>query len=172
MSLFGLVVGILFGFTLQKGGVVKYDSQVGAMQLKDMSMFRFMMTTMLVGMFGLGLASAFDLISFTHEPLSLFGVVVGGLIFGIGWSILGYCPGTAGGALGEGYLDALSGIAGLLVGGVVYAFIYPNMTELYNETIIGTPGLPELLGLPVLITAGLMGLIFITTFFWWSRLKI
>ena len=51
--------------------------------------------------------------------------MLGGLLFGAGWGLLGYCPGTAGGALGEGRVDALAGMAGMLVGAAVFAEAYP-----------------------------------------------
>jgi hypothetical protein len=54
-------------------------------------------------------------------------VVLGGLIFGIGWGLLGYCPGTSLGAIGEGRWDALCGVLGMLVGAALYAEAYPGM---------------------------------------------
>jgi uncharacterized membrane protein len=46
----GLVTGIVFGFLLQKGRVLRFDKQVGAMLLKDMTIFKFMLSAILVGM--------------------------------------------------------------------------------------------------------------------------
>lgn len=48
-------------------------------------------------------------------------------MFGIGWGVLGYCPGTAAGALAEGRLDARWGLLGMTVGGMVYAALYPAL---------------------------------------------
>ena len=39
--------------------------------------------------------------------------------------MLGYCPGTAIGALGEGRVDALAGIAGMVAGAILFAELYP-----------------------------------------------
>ena len=52
-----------------------------------------------------------------------------GLIFGIGWGLLGYCPGTSAGALGEGRWDAVWGILGMLAGAAIYAEAYPGPQE-------------------------------------------
>ena len=172
MALFGLVIGVLFGFALQKGAVVKYDKQIGAMQFKDMTIFRFMMTTMLVGMIGLWIASAIGLISFTHEPFSVFGVIVGGLIFGIGWAMVGYCPGTAGGALGEGNLDALSAILGFIVAGVAYALFFPTLSELYSSTIISKEGFAEFLNIPSFVVILIFSVLFFLIFRYWEKKDI
>jgi uncharacterized membrane protein YedE/YeeE len=59
------------------------------------------------------------------KPLALGPNIIGGLIFGAGWGFLGYCPGTAGGALGEGRWDALWGMLGMLFGAVLYAVFFP-----------------------------------------------
>jgi len=55
------------------------------------------------------------------------GVVIGGLTFGVGWGLLGYCPGTSLGAFGEGRWDSLLGIVGMLCGAALYAEAYPTM---------------------------------------------
>jgi hypothetical protein len=79
------------------------------------------------------------------KATSIGGQVFGGLIFGVGWGLLGYCPGTAGGALGEGRLDALWGIFGMIAGGGIYAVVYPwlkaNILSIGNLGKITVPGL-------------------------------
>lgn len=125
--IYGLASGILFGFLLQRARVIRYDKQVGALLLKDMTIVKFMFTAILVGMTGIYLLGDLNIIQVTGRPLVIGGVVLGGGLFGIGWALLGYCPGTAWGALGEGRIDALAGILGLMAGGVLYSFIYPAM---------------------------------------------
>jgi hypothetical protein len=52
--------------------------------------------------------------------------VIGGLIFGVGFALLGYCPGTVAGAVGTGALDALfGGMIGLLIGAGIFAELFP-----------------------------------------------
>ncbi|HPJ48541.1 MAG TPA: YeeE/YedE thiosulfate transporter family protein [Synergistales bacterium] len=56
--------------------------------------------------------------------------VIGGLIFGAGFAILGYCPGTIAGAIGNGYLDALvGGLAGIITGAGIFAALYPRLND-------------------------------------------
>ncbi len=123
----GLITGVLFGFLLQKARVLRYDKQLGALRLQDMTIVKFMLSAVIVGMIGLHLLSDLGLIALSIKGAVLGANVIGGLIFGIGWGLVGYCPGTSLGALGEGRWDALWGILGMLVGAGLYAETYPFM---------------------------------------------
>ncbi|MBU1041276.1 MAG: YeeE/YedE family protein [Proteobacteria bacterium] len=145
---FGLITGILFGVLLQRSEVIRYDRQLGALLFQDMTIVKFMLTTVLVGMVGVHLLVDLELAKLSIKPLILGGTVLGGLTFGVGWGLLGYCPGTSGGALGEGRVDALAGIAGMLVGAAVFAEAYPTL----KATVLtwgdyGKVTVPQLLGL-------------------------
>ena len=126
--IYGLVTGILFGILLQRAEVIRFDRQVGAMLLADMTIVKYMLSAILVGMIGLGLVQDLGLAEATEiKALSLGPQVLGGLIFGVGWAVLGYCPGTSAGALGEGRVDALWGILGGVAGASLYAEVYPQV---------------------------------------------
>ena len=130
MSLvYGLITGIIFGFLLQKARVLRYDKQLGALRLIDMTIIKFMLSAIIVGSIGIYLLNDLKLIKLSMKSTSVGAQVVGGCLFGIGWGLLGYCPGTAGGALGEGRIDGLWGILGMLCGGGLYAVIYPFMQK-------------------------------------------
>lgn len=109
MLIYGLVTGIAFGFILQKGRVLRYDKQLGALLFRDMTIIKFMLTSVLVGMVGVYLLVDLDLAKLSIKTTVLGGNILGGLIFGLGWGLLGYCPGTSAGALGEGRWDAVWG---------------------------------------------------------------
>lgn len=144
----GLITGIFFGVFLQKAEVLRYDRQVGALRLLDMTIFKFMLSAIIVGSIGVYLLKDLGVVSLNLKSASIGSQVFGGLLFGVGWGILGYCPGTAGGALGEGRLDGLWGILGMLAGGGIYAAVYPWFRE--NVTGLGKLGkatVPELLGI-------------------------
>ena len=143
----GLVTGILFGFLLQKGRVLRFDKQVGAMLLKDMTIFKFMLSAILVGMLGITLLTAWGIITPGHKAMNLGAVLVGGALFGAGWAVMGFCPGTAIGAIGEGRWHALFAVAGMIAGAALYAELYP----FFKVTVLawkdfGKIGLPEALG--------------------------
>ena len=147
MILFGLITGILFGFLLQKARVIRYDKQLGALRLMDMTIVKFMLSTVLVAMVGTYLLKDLGLVKLSVKPALLGGVILGGLIFGIGWGLLGYCPGTALGALGEGRFDALWGILGMLVGAGLYAEAYPFLKEtVLTWGNLGKITFPQVLG--------------------------
>ena len=122
----GAVTGILFGFLMQKAQVIRYDRQLAALRLQDMTIVKFMLTTILVAMVGIYLLFDLGLIKLSVKPLILGGNVLGGLIFGIGWGIVGYCPATAMGALGEGRYDSVFGLLGMILGPGFYAEVYPS----------------------------------------------
>ena len=124
-QIMGLVTGILFGFLLQKGRVLRFEKQVGAMLLADMTILKFMLSAIMVGMVGIALLSGVGIITLSHKAMNVGGVVVGGALFGAGWAFMGFCPGTSVGALGEGRWHALFAIAGMLAGGALYAELYP-----------------------------------------------
>ncbi|SMC74441.1 DUF6691 family protein [Sporomusa malonica] len=122
---YGFITGVLFGFFLQKGRVLRYDKQLAALLLKDMTIVKFMLSHIVVAMVGVYFLYDLGMVKLAIKPTILGGVIVGGLIFGLGWGLVGYCPGTSLGALGEGRLDALWGIFGMLVGAALYAEAYP-----------------------------------------------
>ena len=148
MLLYGVITGVLFGFLLQKGRVLRYDKQLGALRLLDMTIVKFMLSTVLVGMIGVYLLKDIGLAQLSIKSTILGGVILGGLTFGIGWGLLGYCPGTSLGALGEGRWDAVWGIVGMLIGAALYAEAYPFI----KRTVLtwcdyGKITLPEVLGI-------------------------
>ena len=145
--LYGLVTGILFGFLLQKGRVLRYDKQLGALRLMDMTIVKFMLSTVLVGMVGVYILKDLGLVKLSVKPTNLGANIIGGLIFGAGWGLLGYCPGTSAGALGEGRWDSLWGILGMLVGAAVFAEVYPALkTSILTWGKLGKITLPQVLG--------------------------
>ncbi len=146
--IYGLITGIVFGFLLQKGRVIRYDKQIGALRLIDMTIVKFMFTTILVAMVGVYLLKDLGMAKLSIKPTVLGGNIIGGLIFGIGWGLLGYCPGTQIGALGEGRWDAVWGILGMLAGAAVFAEMYPAL----KNTVLkwgdfGKITIPQVLGI-------------------------
>jgi uncharacterized membrane protein YedE/YeeE len=127
MLIYGLITGIVFGFLLQKGQVVRYDKQLGALRLIDLTIVKFMLSAVIVSMAGLYLFKDLGWAELSIKTTSLGANIIGGLIFGVGWGIVGYCPGTAVGALAEGRMDALAGIIGMLCGAALYAEMYPSL---------------------------------------------
>jgi len=147
MLVYGLVTGVLFGFLLQKGRVLRYDRQLGALRLVDMTIVKFMLSAVMVGMAGVYFLKDMGLAKLSVKSFILGGVVPGGLVFGIGWGILGYCPGTSAGAVGEGRWDGIWGILGMLTGAALFAEAYPFLKRtLLTWGDYGKITVPEVLG--------------------------
>ncbi len=168
--IYGLVTGILFGFFLQRGQVLRYDKQIGALRLMDMTILKFMLTAIFVGSVGIYLLKDLGIVKLSIKSTVLGATIIGGLIFGLGWGLLGYCPGTSIGAIGEGRWDGLWGLLGMLAGAAVYAEAYPLMKrtvltwgDLGKITLPGILGINHWIVVPVFVLAG-AGL-----FYWFEK---
>jgi hypothetical protein len=125
--IFGLITGFILGFTIQKAKVVRYEVLVGQLRLKDFTMLKLMLTAVVVGMVGIYIFKDIGIVELSIKSTQLVANILGGLIFGVGFALLGYCPGTGVGAVGEGRTDAFwGGVLGMLVGAGLYAEIYHN----------------------------------------------
>ena len=143
---FGLLVGILFGFFLQKGGVTSYDVIVGQLLLQNFTVVKVILSAVMVAMIGVHLLVRFGYAELHVLPGSWGSNLVGGLIFGIGFALLGLCPGTVAGAAGTGALDALiGGILGLLVGSGLFITLYPKILPILCRGPFSAQTLPDLL---------------------------
>jgi len=142
-----LVLGVLFGFALNKAGLTRYTKIVNQFRLTDMAVLKFMMTALVVAMIGLYALHGIGFIEFPTVPATyIVGNLVGGLIFGVGMALAGFCPGTAMAGAGEGKLDYLvPGLLGFLVGAVIYGLTYdavfPKISALANYGNVTMPQL-------------------------------
>lgn len=173
LILMGLVTGILFGFLLQKATVLRYDRQIGALRLKDMTIVKFMLSAVCVSMVGVYLLHDLGMVSLSIKATILGANIIGGILFGLGWGLLGYCPGTSLGALGEGRYDALWGIIGMIFGAAVFTRAYPFLTEtVYQWGDYGKLTIPSALGInhwPVIIVFIIISLLL---FRWFEKMKL
>lgn len=144
---FGLGFGIIFGFLLHKGGATKYDVIVGQLLLTDFTVLKIMLSAIVTGMIGVYFMKSQGWIKLSIKSGSVGKNVLGGLIFGVGFAVLGYCPGTIAGAIGNGYLDAITGgAAGIVLGTWLFAVMYPGLKDgILKKGDFGDMSLPGLL---------------------------
>lgn len=128
--LLGLVTGILFGILLQKGRVAKFRVIMGQFLLKDWTVAKIMLTAIATGSAGVWFMVQMDWASLHIKPAAFAPVILGGVLFGIGMAIFGYCPGTSVAACGEGRRDAMIGLAGMLTGAFIYVAAFPALQAL------------------------------------------
>jgi uncharacterized protein len=99
---------------------------VGQFQFKDFSVLKIMLSAIVVGSIGIyGMREIGLEIGLHIKTTAILGNSLGGLIFGVGMATLGYCPGTAVAAIGEGSRHAIVGVLGMIVGAGLYAEAFP-----------------------------------------------
>ncbi len=164
--LLGLVTGIVFGVLLQKGQVAKFPVIVGQFLLKDWTVVKIMGTAVVVGSVGVFALVAAGYASLHVKPLLLGGVLLGGALFGIGMTVLGYCPGTTVAACGEGRRDAMAGVLGMFAGALAFVAAWPALQPvikgLGNEGKVTIPDLTDTspwLWITGLALAGIAGMV-------------
>jgi uncharacterized membrane protein YedE/YeeE len=145
----GLVFGVIFGFLLQKGGVAKYHILIGVLLLEDFTVIKVMVSAIIVGMVGIFTMHRLGMVELHLKPTRYAANVLGGLLFGVGFALIGYCPGTGAAALGQGNYDAIGGVLGLMAGSYLYAEASGALSrsvEKWGDR--GKLTLPELVGAP------------------------
>lgn len=153
--LLGLLTGFLFGFLLQKGRVSDRRVIVGQFLLRDFTVMKVMLTAIVVGGIGVYAMHAAGLTRLFVKPAQLAAVIGGGLIFGAGMVLLGYCPGTAVAAAGEGKRDAWWGLLGMIAAAAAYAELAAGFSKsILTWANLGPVTLPELTGVPAWIWLG------------------
>ena len=125
-----VIIGIIFGIILQRSRINTYNKIGGFAMLKDYTVAKVLLIAIGVGSILLFLEIQMGLATLSVKPCDIGGVIIGGIIFGIGMAVLGYCPGTLVVAMGEGAVDALVGIIGGLSAGLVYILLYPRIGQL------------------------------------------
>lgn len=115
------VFGAIFGFLLQKGGVAKFDILVGVLLLENFVVVQVMLSAIIVGMAGVYLLEQMGVLEPQIKETVYGSNIIGGMIFGVGFGLLAYCPGTNAAAVGQGNLDALVGVVGMVLGSYLFA---------------------------------------------------
>ena len=145
----GAMFGLAFGFLLQKGGVGKFHVLIGQLLLQDFTVAKVMLTAIVVGMIGVFTLHHFAKVNLHIKPTRIGSNIIGGLLFGAGFALMGYCPGTAAVALGQGSWDALFGMAGLIAGSWIFAELSGwTKRTIENWGDLGKVLLPDLLHVP------------------------
>lgn len=144
-----VVLGLGFGFCLERAGFGSARKLTAVFYLFDMSVVKVMFTaivTAMVGLFLLSAAGVLDLSGLYLEPTSYAAQLIGGLVFGAGFIIGGYCPGTSIAAMATGRKDGAAFALGMLAGVMAYAEFTPGLDAWIKATSQGELTLPALTG--------------------------
>jgi hypothetical protein len=145
------LVGIGFGFALERGGFGSAKKLVSQFYLNDLAVFKVMFTAIVTAMLGvtyLSWAGFLDLSLVYLVPTYWVAQVVGGLVLGVGFVVGGYCPGTSLVSTATGKLDGLVFVLGFAAGTLGFALAFPLVKGLYTAGSLGTRTLPQVLGIP------------------------
>ena len=143
--LLGLLIGLIFGFLLDKGGVTHYRTIMGQLLLRDFRVMKIIFSAIITGSVGLQILRSLGYVEFNLKPCRLRANIIGGLIFGLGFGLLGYCPGTAAGGVGVGSIHAFIGVVGILLGAGLFARLYPRLADYLANDSLGKVSISELL---------------------------
>ena len=171
-------IGFVFGFALFHAGFTDSRRIAWAFYFKDVGvpvvMFSAIVTGML-GLWGLSLVGVIDISQVYMLPTFLVPMAVGGVLFGIGMAIGGYCPGTAAAAVATGKIDGIVFIVGFLIGSLIFGDLFPVWGDFYNSNYLGTFRLDQWLGVSlgvavfgivVIAVAGALGMRWVQKMFW------
>ncbi|APF18014.1 protein of unknown function DUF395 YeeE/YedE [Caldithrix abyssi DSM 13497] len=151
-----LLLGIGFGFWLERAGFGESRKLALQFYFKDMTVLKVMFSAILTAMIGLLYLTLFgwlDLSKVYVNPTYLGAQIFGGLVFGMGFAIGGYCPGTSvvGAVLGR--IDAYFFLGGILFGMLVFGEMFPLIEGLYNSGFMDAAKVSDWLNIPTGLTA-------------------
>ena len=150
----GLLIGTAFGAVLVLSGLSDPRGILEMLRLRDLRLVKVLVTALAAGIVGIALLDSGGLAHTGIKTLHVAAILVGGGIFGIGFALAGYCPGTAIAATAEGRWDAPLVVAGGFLGTGAYAASYDFLRPLLVDPwTFGKPTVPSMLGVHPLLVA-------------------
>ncbi len=125
-----LLVGFAFGWILQRAELSRYHRIAGVFRLRDLTVLKFLGSALVTSAIGIALLRTLGLaVAPVPVPATYaLGNLLGGVVFGVGMALSGFCPGTIAAGVGEGRLDYLvPGALGLYTGAVIYGLAYDRV---------------------------------------------
>jgi len=167
-----VLLGVFFGLSLERSGLGDPHTLTGVFYFQDFAVPKVMFTAIVVagtGLYMLADLKLLDLSRVYFVPTFFWPQLVGGALFGVGFVVSGYCPGTAVAGLASGKLDALVTLFGVGAGSLLFAVLYPALEEFYVSSDMGTATLQSYFGINhwivLIVLAALAGGMF--SFFGW-----
>jgi uncharacterized protein len=155
---YGLLVGVAMGVLIQRVGASNPRMILASLRLEDLTIIKFMATTIavasvLVYLMSLGMPMHFDV-----KPTYVIGVALGGLIFGAGFALGGYCPGTCVVGIAEGRKDGWVALFGGVVGALAFTLVYRVIeAPLIKPLTLGKITWAEVFSMPPVLVAVILG---------------
>jgi uncharacterized membrane protein YedE/YeeE len=149
--LVALIVGVAFGWCLERSGMGSARKLMGQFYLTDLTVFKVMFTaiiTAMLGLFWLGWIGFLDIGRVYVPETYILPQLVGGTIFGVGFATAGLCPGTSCVSAVTGRGDGVAAVLGILFGVLVAGLFFGSLEPFYLSTPHGTFTLPALIRAP------------------------
>lgn len=162
-----LVLGVFFGLALERAGFGSSRRLAAVFYFQDMAVVKVMFSALITAMLGLILLTAAGLLpadQVYYLPTVYGAHLVGGLLFGVGFVMGGWCPGTAAVGAASGKLDALIFLGGGLVGAILFNELFPLVRPLYTWGEAGVVFMYQTLGIGQGSLAVLMSLLAVAAF--------
>ncbi len=170
-----VVVGIAFGFVLERAGLGRVEKLMAQFTGHDMTVLRVLFTAIVTAMAGAVVLSQLGLLDLafvqSRYPTYLWPMVVGGVVLGVGFVVSGYCPGTCVVAAGAGKLDAIATLFGVGLGGLAYAELEGAMGGFPGSGDLGTFTLARWLGLPAPAVVAIVAVVAVGAFVGAGRIE-
>lgn len=143
----GILSGAAFGFIIQRVGATDPEEMALGHLMQDSRIPRFMLLAVTFAAVGLFFLQTAGVGRTVILPLTIGGILVGGTLFGLGWGMAGYCPGTCWAAVGEGRMDAVFALLGGLAGTAAFAHLHPWIVPaVYAPSNMGQLTMADLFG--------------------------
>ena len=152
-----VLLGIFFGLSLERSGLGDPHKLTGVFYFRDFTVPKVMFTAIVVASTGIYLLSDLHVLDLSRVwiiPTFFWPQLVGGLVFGVGFVVSGYCPGTAMAGFASGRLDALVTMAGIVAGSLLFAMLFPALEGFYLSSDRGVVTIQGLLGVSHWVVIG------------------
>ncbi|PHX61983.1 MAG: transporter [Flavobacteriales bacterium] len=124
------IVGIVFGIVLTKAEAVSWYRIYEMFMFQSLHMYGIIATAILVGVCGIKFIKSKEIqgfkgaeIDIQDKDFSISRYIIGGTMFGLGWGLVGCCPGPIFILIGNGVLSILVVLIGALLGTYLYGIL-------------------------------------------------
>jgi hypothetical protein len=147
----GLLMGLVFGFALERGRAFEPGMMLGQFQLRNFILAKVFLSAAATSLVVLAVLNGAGVVQLGPKAAVFPAVILGGLVFGAGMALAGACPGTVMAQIGAGYKDAWLVLIGGIFGAMAYGYMQPFFASL--NTSMGKITLAQAMGIPFWVLA-------------------
>jgi len=147
---FAILIGIVFGFTLEASGFSSSRKIAGVFYGYDFAVLKVFFTAALVAMIGIYYMDYLELINVENLfvlPTYTWSAIIGGVFMGLGFVVAGFCPGTTLCAAAIGKIDAMATMVGILIGILIFSELYNFIEPLFDGSYLDRITITDSLGI-------------------------